>query len=149
MDISLLVMAHKIGLVREEAITAFPELATIPYESEHAYSASLHRMNQQPVAFVKGAFEKLLPMCTTMAMPGSDTPIDAARIEAQANALATEGYRVLALASGPVMLAEGEVFSEEHLQELTLNGLVGIIDPLRTELKPQWPPAIMPASKLP
>jgi magnesium-transporting ATPase (P-type) len=134
-DISLLVMAHKIGLVREEAVTAFPEIATIPYESEHAYSASLHRMNQQPVAFVKGAFEKLLPMCTTMATLGDDTPIDATRIEAQANALASEGYRVLALASGPLMLAEGDVFTEEHLQALTFNGLVGIIDPLRTGVK--------------
>ena len=112
-DVSLLVMAHKIGLVREEAVTAFP------YESEQAYSASLHRMNLQPVAFVKGALEKLLPMCTTMAMPGSDTPIDAAVIEVQANALASEGYRVLALASGSVTLAEAEVFSEEHLKELT------------------------------
>ena len=134
-DISLLVVAHKIGLVREEAVTAFPELATIPYESENAYSASLHSMNQQPIALVKGAFEKLLPMCTTMAMPDSDTPIDAARIETQANLLASEGYRVLALASGPITLTGGEVFSEEHLKELTLNGLVGIIDPLRTEVK--------------
>ena len=134
-DISLLVMAHKIGLVREEAVTAFPELATIPYESENAYSASLHRMNQQSVAFVKGAFEKLLPMCNTMTIPGSDTPLDVARIEAQANALACDGYRVLALASGPITLTEGEVFSEEHLKALTLNGLVGIIDPLRTEVK--------------
>lgn len=134
-DISLLVMAHKIGLIREEAVIAFPELATIPYESEHAYSASLHLVNQRPFAFVKGAFEKLLPMCTSMAMPGSDTPIDAAHIEAQANVLASEGYRVLAVASGPVILAEGDVFSKQHLQELTLNGLVGIIDPLRTEAK--------------
>jgi len=134
-DVSLLVMAYKIGLVREEAVTAFPELATIPYESEQAYSASLHRINLQPVAFVKGALEKLLPMCTTMAMPGSDIPIDAAVIEAHANALASQGYRVLALASGSVTLAEGEVFSEEHLKGLTLNGLIGIIDPLRTEVK--------------
>lgn len=134
-DISLLVMAHKIGLVREEVVTTFPEIESIPYESEHAYSASLHRVNQQPVAFVKGAFEKLLPMCSTMTIPGADKPIDITLIETQANALASEGYRVLALASGPVSLAEGEEFSERHLHGLTFNGLVGIIDPLRKEVK--------------
>ena len=134
-DISLLVMAHKIGLVREEALNSFPELATIPYESEHAYSASLHGAKHSTVAFVKGAFEKLLPMCSHMAVPGGQLAIDVARIEAQANALAGAGYRVLALASGQVTLAEGESLSERHLKNLTLNGLVGIIDPLRTEVK--------------
>ncbi len=134
-DISLLVLAHKIDMVREEVITDFPELASIPYESEHAYSASLHQVDQQSVAFVKGALEKVLPMCTAMALPGADAPIDPALIEAQANALANDGFRVLALVSGPVSIADGEIFCETHLQGLVFNGLVGIIDPLRPEAK--------------
>ena len=134
-DVSLLVMAHKVGLIREEVATAFPELATIPYESERAFSASLNRVDQQSLAFVKGAYERLLPMCDSMATPGADIPVDVAHIEAQANVLATEGCRVLALASGPLTMREGEVFSEEHLKGLTFIGLVGIIDPLRAEVK--------------
>ncbi len=134
-DISLLVLAHKVGMVREEAIIDFPELASIPYESEHAYSASLHQVDQHRVAFVKGALERVLPMCTTMALPGADVAIDPVQIEAQANALANDGYRVLALVSGPVAIADGETFNQTHLQGLVFNGLVGIIDPLRPEVK--------------
>lgn len=134
-DVALLVMAHKAGMVREDAVNDFPELACIPYESERSFSASLNQLNEHQFAFVKGAYEKLLPMCSYMALPGGDTPIDPSLIEAQANALATEGYRVLALASGEIRLAGGEVFSEEHLRGLSLNGLVGIIDPLRKEAK--------------
>jgi magnesium-transporting ATPase (P-type) len=54
-------------------------------------------------------------------------------VESQARAMADQGYRVLALAAGEVPLGSEEVFSAEHLAELTLLGLVGMIDPLRTE----------------
>lgn len=56
-------------------------------------------------------------------------------IEQQAHALASGGYRVLALVAGEIELGQGEIFTEEHLNGLTLIGLVGIIDPLRTEAK--------------
>ncbi|MDH3900487.1 MAG: HAD-IC family P-type ATPase, partial [Gammaproteobacteria bacterium] len=48
-------------------------------------------------------------------------------------ALAIQGYRVIALAAGGIELGPQEVFSEEHLGQLTLIGLVGLIDPLRPE----------------
>ena len=49
--------------------------------------------------------------------------------------MASQGYRVLALAAGEIALDEAEKFTEEHLHGLTLIGLVGIIDPLRAEAK--------------
>ena len=39
------------------------------------------------------------------------------------------------MASGEIELGEGEVFSEEHLNGLTLMGIIGMIDPLRSEAK--------------
>ncbi|MGB5440220.1 MAG: HAD-IC family P-type ATPase, partial [Gammaproteobacteria bacterium] len=47
----------------------------------------------------------------------------------------SQGYRVIALAAGAIELGPQEVFSEEHLGQLTLIGLVGLIDPLRAEAK--------------
>lgn len=62
-------------------------------------------------------------------------PVDPQLIHNQAHQLATQGYRVLALASGTISLKPGEVFSEEHLKNLTFLGLVYMIDPLRSEAK--------------
>ena len=134
-DVAFLVMAHKAGVVKAEMANTFPEVASIPYESERQFSASLNKVNGRQCAFVKGALERLLPMCTTMAMPGQDVGLEQDLMEQQAHVLASGGYRVLALASGEIELGQAEIFTEEHLQRLTLIGLVGIIDPLRTEVK--------------
>jgi len=133
-DVAFLVMAHKAGIVKAEMANTFPEIDSIPYESERLFSASLNEVSGRSRAFVKGAFERLLPMCTSMAIPGQNVAIEES-LEQQAHSLASSGYRVLALAAGDVELGLGEVFTEEHLQGLTLVGLVGIIDPLRAEAK--------------
>jgi len=134
-DVAFLVMAYKAGIVKTEMTNIFPEIASIPYESERLFSASLSKVNEGECAFVKGALERLLPMCTTMATPSEDVTIEHDLIEQQAHSLARGGYRVLALAAGVIEQSPGEIFTEEHLQGLTLIGLVGIIDPLRTEAK--------------
>jgi len=134
-DVALLAMAHKAGINREEALNAFHELAVIPFESDRMYAASLNRVSDRPYAFVKGALERVLLMCTKMATADGDVTVDAGAIEAQAHALAKQGYRVLALASGEVNAEDEDSFSGEHLRELTLLGLVGMIDPLRPEAK--------------
>jgi magnesium-transporting ATPase (P-type) len=133
--VAFLVMAYKAGIVKTEMTNIFPEIASIPYESERLFSASLSKVNEGECAFVKGALERLLPMCTTMATPSKDVRIEHDLIEQQAHSLARGGYRVLALAAGVIEESPGEIFTEEHLQGLTLIGLVGIIDPLRTEAK--------------
>ncbi len=70
-----------------------------------------------------------------MTTAAGDIAIDPQHLERQANELALQGYRVIALAAGEISLIEREVFSEEHLSGLTLLGLVGMIDPLRDEAK--------------
>ena len=135
-DVALLVMAHKANIMKAEVANAYPELAIIPFESQRLFSASLNEHEGKSQAFVKGAVERLLPMCSKMAAPGLDEDLDPAYIENQAQQLASDGYRVLALAAGEIKLGPDEVFSEEHLHDLTLLGLVGMIDPLRPEARP-------------
>ena len=132
-DIALLVMAHKADIVKAKTINAFPEVDNIPFESERLFSASLNQYDDSCCIAVKGAIEKLLPMCNTMAMPGGDVAIDTDRLEKLASDLARQGYRVLAIASGDAEPPAAELFGEQHLRGLTLLGLVGMIDPLRPE----------------
>jgi P-type Ca2+ transporter type 2C len=134
-DVALLVMAHKAGVTQVEIVNAMPEVATIPFESERLFAASLNKKSAEQHAFVKGAMERLLPLCTTMATPAGSVALECSIVERQAQTLADQGYRVIALAAGKVELGPQEVFSEEHLCQLTFIGLVGLIDPLRPEAK--------------
>jgi len=63
-------------------------------------------------------------------------PLDAAMLERQAEAMAGNGFRILAFAHAVVPArTDLESFGRNDLQGLTLLGLVGMIDPLRDEVK--------------
>jgi len=134
-DVALLVMAHKVGYVRAEVSQSMPSVDFIPFESEQQFCASLHQRGEGQYVFVKGAIERLLPMCSDMLGQQGKVPVDSQQLEKKSQQLAQAGYRVLALVSGDIDLAEGEIFSEEHLTKLTLVCLIGMIDPLRPEAK--------------
>lgn len=134
-DVAMLVMAHKAGILQTETTNAFPQLGAIPFESEYRFSASLNQVGDEALAFVKGALESVLPMCNRIATGNTDTALEPASVLEQAHALAAAGYRILAIAAGPISLDNGSAFSRGHLEHLTLIGLVGMIDPLRNEAK--------------
>ncbi|MFP4357997.1 MAG: cation-translocating P-type ATPase [Puniceicoccaceae bacterium] len=126
-DVAFLVAGEKIGLRRERLLREdYPQLGEIPYASERKYSASFHRHAEGFRVFVKGATETVLEFC------GSG---DADEIRAQSEALAGEGYRVIALASGSVEDEQSaKEAGESSLRDLRFEALVGLIDPLRSEV---------------
>ncbi len=130
-DIALLVLAHKAGLVRAEVTAAWPLAERIPYESERRMAATLHDGPDGRLVCVKGAAERVLPMCARALGPDGEAPLDTDAVTAQVAALAGEGFRVLALADGTLPRDGGEPFEEAVLNGLTLLGLVGLTDPLR------------------
>ena len=138
-DVALLIMAHKAGIIRPELLGTYPVIAEIPFEAEHRFSASLnrdgHRDNKGNRVSIKGALENILPMCNRMLTTNGDVTIEASEIEHQARQLAQQGYRVLAVADGNLLLQDNEVFSAEHLSSLCFLGLVAMIDPVRSEAK--------------
>ena len=132
-DVAVLVMAHKAGVIQAETLNQHPQVGSIPFESERLFCASLNKVDSRKQVFVKGALEKLLPMCTSMAAPGRDRDLDRRLLETQAEDLASRGYRVIAFACGEPALTTGAIFSETQLKGLTLLGMIGMIDPLRGE----------------
>lgn len=113
-------------------------LGRIPYESERRYAAAVaaepHPPGGRPMVALKGAVEVVLGRAEFMAGPEDPVPIDRARVDEAFLALSAGGYRVLAVAEGP--LDEGVEpadLDEETLPPLVLLGLAGFIDPLRPD----------------
>jgi hypothetical protein len=129
-DIALLSMAHKLGWNREAALNLYPQVNEIPFEPEHKFAATYHTIDGVVRVLVKGAPERVLMMC--------DLPPDAKvarQLQAIAQQMAEQGYRVLALAEGiaPAALTPSQVPPEPC--QLTLLGFVGVIDPLRSGVR--------------
>lgn len=118
-DIALLRHGARQGLDPRDPALAGAVVATIPFEAEQRYSAAFSRDGGVLMAHAKGAAETIAAMCGGAV----DT------ILADADKMAAEGYRVLALASGPV-----DEPSQAALRGLTFLGLVGLIDPVRPEV---------------
>ena len=133
-DVAMLVMAHKAGYTRPKELLNCPELASIPYESTLQFSASVNQVADNTKVFAKGALEKLLPMCQSMATLEGDSAINQTVIEQQANALAAKGFRVMAMVCGDIDFKEDAYLEPSHLNNLTLLGLVAMMDPLRHEV---------------
>lgn len=143
-ELAVVVLAEKIGVDVDATRLAYPRLATVPFDSEYKFMATLHRLPiegaQRVVVLVKGGPDVILDRCTRSLLPdGSSEPIDG-RLAAIAQAndeLAHRGLRVLAMAAHVLDetvtddSAQGDPMS--FVQDLTFVGLVGIIDPLRPE----------------
>lgn len=134
-DVALLALGHKVGVLRADLETQRPVVGAIPFDAENRFSASLHQEGERTVVHVKGAFERVMLMCDAMVTRDGDRPIDAEVIHAQAAALAADGYRVLGIAAGPISVYSEDTFGAGHLHGLVFTGLVAMIDPLRPEAK--------------
>ncbi|MDP6346370.1 MAG: HAD-IC family P-type ATPase [Alphaproteobacteria bacterium] len=130
-DVAFLVFAKKLGLSLTEIRDMLKRVELIPYESERAFSGSLTRRGGELHLHAKGSPEKMLSMCSRMRTADGDVPIEAAAIERQFEALARDGYRIIALA---LRAADGAGVWDQ-LHEMTFLGMVGMIDPVRPEAR--------------
>jgi magnesium-transporting ATPase (P-type) len=126
---------NKLGLERQAEQTAYPRLDAIPFESEHRFMATLHKdAAGKQFLLVKGAPEVILDHCDRQATTGGQAPIDRDRFVKASDELAAQGERVLALAwLEDLGVNAGNLGPADLPKDLVLLGLIGLLDPPRTE----------------
>ncbi|MEP9411980.1 MAG: HAD-IC family P-type ATPase [Candidatus Brocadia sp.] len=127
---ALIVSAMKAGLVPEEEKKHYPQIAIIPFESEHGFMATLHRHGGKKYVFVKGAPEKILDMCTESAVGDGSRKKEILHI---ASNFAKEGMRVLAFAYKEAPPDMEEITHHDLKSGMIFAGLQGMMDPPRPE----------------
>ncbi len=131
-ELALYLAAETAGYLKRVLQPKYPRIAEIPFDSARKLMTTLHRDSDGVVAYVKGAPEVVLAACRDILMASGTKVLDREAMAETAQALAEQGYRVLAVAQRR-FAAIPEVL-EETEQALTLLGLVALIDPPRPEV---------------
>jgi len=135
---ALLVSAIKAGFDLEEMRADRPRADVLPFNSNRQLMATLHLItgDPQPVVFVKGAVEQVLPRCRdAYDAEGDIVPFDSKSMDEHVDQLVSRGQRVLAFARVRLPAGSSSV-SEQDLQgTLTFLGLQAMIDPPRTAVQ--------------
>jgi len=131
-EAALIVAARKGKLDEHTLGKLFPRRDVLPFDANRQFMATAHEGDGQGVFYVKGALERLLPLCVDqLSANGQPLPIDHAAIEIIAHAYAEQGMRVLLLARRSFNFGQNFRLTVEGIEKLTLIGLVGMIDPPR------------------
>jgi P-type Ca2+ transporter type 2C len=129
---ALVVAAAKAGLDKAELDAQFPRVSEIPFTAETKRMTTLHETADGVAAYAKGAPEVIVQSCARQFTERGEEPLDDARraeVLEIARQLAGEALRVLAVAY------KRDAAPEDAEKEMTLLGLVGMIDPPRPEAK--------------
>jgi Ca2+-transporting ATPase len=162
---ALVMTAARLGLSKATLERALPRVAERPFEADRKRMTTVHRLPTHPtpmpevlsllvaelttlgdasdIAFTKGSVDSLLTVANQIWDKGQSRPLDQAmrqKILADNDQLARNGMRVLGIAfrllNAQIVDGEGNLQRGETLEkDLTFIGLVGIIDPVRPEVK--------------
>lgn len=134
-EVALLLAATRAGMDPEELRDRHEVIATIPFESDRRYSASIRDFEGGHAIFVKGAPERVIGMCNSMLSADGPVLIDEVAARQAAHDLATEGLRVLAFAYRRHRADAQPHRRHDEPEDLTLVGLQGMMDPPRSGVR--------------
>ena len=138
-ECALVNYAASLGLSKNEQKSAFVRIGEVPFDSGRKMMSTVHKTAEGAlVQFTKGAPDELLKRCTKALWNGEVVEMtDDLRKEILAanKGMANRALRVLAAARRELS-AEPAAYDPESVErELCFLGLVGMIDPVRPEVK--------------
>jgi Ca2+-transporting ATPase len=144
---ALVSVAAKSGLWRKDLEKVIPRVAEVPFDSDRKRMSTVHELRgaanfsfdcPPTVAFVKGAPDIILDVCTGIVENGKTIPLTD---EKRKNVLlvnqdmARQALRVLGVAYRPLNGVPATVDSDAVEADLVFVGLLGMIDPARPEVR--------------
>ena len=132
-EIALWMAAGEAGYDKDTLEAAMPRVQELPFDSDRQCMTTLHRMPEGFISFTKGSPEKLLPLCETMLTRSGRESLATNRLMEQAEQMANEGLRVLAVAFHHWDEAPANMDSSIVERQLTFLGFAGLMDPPREE----------------
>ncbi len=151
-EAALITLGAKAGIDPDELAQLWPRVAEIPFDSAHKFMATFHALADDAILLaVKGGADVVLARCAEMAVAsphdGASTPTTVAlgpaerkQVDTAIESLASQGLRVLAVAQRHWHAAAG--LGDEpadtlldRIDQLTLVGLIGLLDPPRPEAR--------------
>jgi Ca2+-transporting ATPase len=140
-EAALLVAADAAGSEPEQLRDDNPVTAEIPFESERGWSAAVAQVDGSSVLYLKGAPERVVAMCGSMASHGvrhhddhdddTATPFDRDAVLEQAGELAARGLRVLAFAERSLGPDHDPESAPDEPKGLAFLGFSAMLDPPR------------------
>ncbi|WP_193171064.1 cation-translocating P-type ATPase [Nisaea nitritireducens] len=132
METALLVAGRAADLDRSALLALMPEVHEEPFATETRMMATTHAAGDDFLVAIKGAPETVIEHCTQVLTDDGPVLMDEESRKVwrlRNEAMTGDGLRVLALAMKSVRSA-----TEPPYQELTLVGLVGLLDPPRSDV---------------
>ena len=138
-ECALVNYAEKLNLSKNEQKIIYPRVGEIPFDSSRKMMTTVHNKDGEIVQFTKGAPDEILKRCTYVYENGEIIPLSEEKREEIASAnknMADKALRVLSLGYKVLDGEPTEYETQAMENELCFVGLVGMIDPVRPEVKP-------------
>lgn len=118
--------AMKNGSPKEKLAQEYPRLTELPFDSDRKLMTVVCRIDGKNVVITKGAFDSMLPICTSGDMDKAQELV---------NSMSSDALRVLAIGCKEIDEVPENPTIQELENGLTFMGLVGMIDPPRPEVR--------------
>ena len=125
-ETSIIVAAHKNGLIKDELNERYSRVGAIPFDSDRKLMTSINEIDGKLVVIVKGAFDVMASRCVEGNIEKAKEVTDM---------MSEDALRVLAIGYKFIDVLPTDMNPENLENELVFMGLVGMIDPPRPEAK--------------
>ncbi len=123
-ETAIILGAHLNGITKEEVNEKYPRKGEIPFDSDRKMMTTINQMEGKLVVIVKGAFDVIAQRCVVGDF------VRAGKINEE---MSSHALRVIGVAYKEIESLPETLVAEEIEKDLTLIGLLGMIDPPRPE----------------